>query len=171
MEWLSRPWASRPHQLRQPQGGGRDRSRQVEAVVRGRGVLEAEQNAASQITAIRIVARLAPVAENVQRVLALQDLLYEVRDNMRHRESNVAAHDLGVAQGPLFSNANAVEWTRNSVGKFVLLVRTLHKEFCSQLLKSVSRSRRRAATLCAFRCRELVGALEDHARRDDRDLL
>ena len=88
---------------------------------------------------------------------------------MAHRELDVAAHDVAVAQGAPLADADAVEWPDDRVGEAVLLVGPTGEILDRQLLKPVSRSRRGTAELGAFRGGKDLRRLEDHAAGDDRD--
>src|SRR5439155_11470235 len=83
-----------PDQFGQFENSGRLRGGQVEVVVdRGR-VLQRVHDAAGQVAAVRVVAHLRALAQDVQRVLALDDLLHEVGHDVGHRELHVARQDL-----------------------------------------------------------------------------
>ena len=100
--------------------------------------------------------------EDVQRVLALEDLLYQVGDDVAHRELDVAGQDLLVAQGPALPDAHAVEGPHQGVGKLVLIPGGPGEVLHRQLLEPVGGQRRRDLPLLPFVGRPLVGALEDH---------
>src|SRR5258708_37930775 len=90
---------------------------------------------------------------------------------MRHGQPNVAAHDLAVAQGPLFTDTDAVERARDRIRKPILLVSALDKELRRQLLKPIGGPGRRTAALRAFRRGKLGGTLKHHAGGKNGDLL
>ena len=53
-----------------------------------------------EVAAVRVVADLVAGAEDVERVLALEDLVDEVGHDVAQGELHVAAHDVRVAQRP-----------------------------------------------------------------------
>ena len=83
------------------------------------------------------MAHLRAAAENVQRVLTLDDLLHEVRDDVTHRQLDVAAEDLDVAERATLTDADAVERTHDGVRQRVLAVRCSSEVLDRELLKSV----------------------------------
>ena len=91
----------------------------------GGGRFHRQADAVGQVAAVGVVAHLGPVAEDVQRVLALEHLLDEVGHDVAHRQLDVAAHDLGVAQRPALADADAVERPQDRVRQLVLLPRAL----------------------------------------------
>src|SRR5437016_8546732 len=133
-------------------------------------MLNAQPDASGQIAAIGIVTGLVAFAQDVQRILSFDYLLHQVGHHVGHGQPHIAAHDFAVAHGPFFANSNAVKRARDRIGQLVLLVCALHEELGGQLLEPVSRTRRRTTAFGAFRGRELAGALEHHAGRDDCDL-
>ena len=52
----------------------------------------------AEVAAVGVVAHLAAVAQDVQRVLSLEHLLHQVGHDVAHRELHVAAQDLRVAE-------------------------------------------------------------------------
>src|ERR1700677_1287799 len=117
------------------------------------------------------MADLLSVTQNVQRILTLYQLLYQVGNDVRHGQAHVAAHDVVVRQSTFFPDANAIERSHNGVRKLVLLVGTLHEILYGEFLEAVCRARRRTAPLRPFRCGVFARALENHARREHNDLL
>src|SRR5207249_9427291 len=114
---------------------------------------------------------LAAVAEDVQRVLPFDDLLYEVGDDVRHRELDVAAGDLGLDLGPHLPDSYAIEGPHDRVRQAMLFVRGAREVLDRQLLKSVRRSGRWELALLSFVRRPSGRRFEDHRRADERDLL
>ena len=57
----------------------------------------AVDDARGQVAAVGVVPDLVAGAEDVQRVLALEDLLHEVGHDVAHRQLHVAGQDLDVA--------------------------------------------------------------------------
>src|SRR5216684_503466 len=153
-------------QLTYGRGAGR---REVEVLVDGAGRLHGEPDPSREVTAIRVVADLAAVTEDVKRVLALEHLLAQVRNHVAHRELDVAAHDVVVAEGAALAHADAVEGPHDRVRKVVLLIRSVSEILDGQLLESVRRAWRRARELGAFGGGEDLGRLEHHAARDHSD--
>ncbi len=99
---------------------------------------------------MRIAAHLIAVAENVQWILALERLLNEIRQNVAHRQLDIAAHDVVLAERASFADADAIERANDGVGKLMLLEGAAREIFGRQFLKSVSAQRRRAAQLLAL---------------------
>src|SRR2546428_143148 len=124
-----------------------------------------------KVASVGLVASLAAVAKNVQGVLSFQHLLAKIRDHVAHRELDVAAHDVVVAQRAPLADADAVERTHDRVRKVVLLLGAPGKKLRGQLLKAIRGSGRRALELGALRSGEDVSRLEDHAARDHGDPL
>ena len=160
-----------PDQLGQLQHRRRLGRREVEVLVDGRGRLDGQADAARQVAAVGVVADLPAVAQDMQRILALEHLLDQVGHDVAHGQPDVARHDLLVGQGPLLADADAVERPDDGVGQAVLLVGALGEVLRRQLLEAVGRLRRRAAALLPLGGRIDVGALVDHRRRDDGDPL
>jgi hypothetical protein len=77
------------------------------------------------------------ITEDVQWVLPFQQLLHEVRDDMAHREPDVAAENLHIAECSSFTDADAVEGPHNREGKPVLLMRGAREVFDCELLEAV----------------------------------
>ena len=75
-----------------------------------------------QVATVGVVADLVAVAEDVERVLALEDLLDEVRHHVAHGQLDVAAKDFDVAQRPPFADPDAVERPDDRVGQPVLVL-------------------------------------------------
>src|SRR6266849_6219313 len=119
---------------------------QVEVLVDRTRRLHRQPDASREVTAIRVVTHLAAVAQDVNGVLAFEHLLTQVRHHMAHRELDVAAPDVMVAERAPLADADAVERPHDRVGEAVLLVGAAGKELGGELLKSISRSLRRAAT-------------------------
>ena len=68
-----------------------------------------------EVAAVGVVADLVALAEDVQRILALEHLEHEVRDDVAQGELDVAAHDVRVADGPPLADADAVERPQDRV--------------------------------------------------------
>src|SRR5208337_4711794 len=160
-----------PDQLGQLKHGGARGRGEIEVLIEGRGVLDAGPDSLGQVAAIGVVPDLVAGAQNVQRVLPLEYLLSEIGDNVRHGELHIAAIDVVIVQGPLLSDADAVEWPDDGVRELVLLPRALDEVLGRKLLEAVGGTRRRATLLRALGSWVLRGALEDHAGRHYRDLL
>ena len=111
----------RPDALGELEHRRRRRGREVEVVVDRRRRLHREPDAAGEVAAVRVVADLRPVAEDVERVLALEHLEDEVRHDVRQGELHVAGHDVGVAQRPALADPDAVERPDDRVRQPVLL--------------------------------------------------
>ena len=107
----------------------------------------------------------------MQRVLPLQDLLHEVRDNVAHSELDVAAPHVVIAKRAPLADAHAVERPDDREWQGVLLMSPAREEFVGELLKAVCRAGRRAGELGSFGRREDRRALEHHAARNHGDLL
>src|SRR5208283_5111957 len=142
-----------------------------EVLVEGRGMLDAGPDSFGQVASVGIVPDLVSGAEDVQRVLSLEHLLSEIGNDVRHGELHIAAIDVVIMQGPLLSDADAVEWPDDGVGELVLFPRALHEVLGGKLLEAVGRTRRRATLFRALGSWILRRALEDHAGRHHRDLL
>ena len=76
--------------LRQLEHRRRLRGREVEVVVERGRMLHRGHDAPGEVAAVGVVPHLAAVAEDVERVLALHDLLHQVGDHVAHRELDVA---------------------------------------------------------------------------------
>ncbi len=111
--------------------------REVEVLVACRLGLDGQADAAGEVAAIGVVADLAAVAQDVQRVLALENLLDEVGNDVAHRQLDVARHDLAVAQRPLLADPDAVERPDDGVGQLVLLPGALGEVLGGELLETV----------------------------------
>ncbi len=112
-----------PDVLGELEHGGRLGGRQVEVLVERGRVLHGVDDAARQVAAVGVVAHLVALAEDVERVLALGDLLDEVGHHVAHRELHVAALDLDLGLGPHLAGADAVERPHDRVRQPVLRVR------------------------------------------------
>src|SRR6266705_4639697 len=93
-----------------------------------------------QVPSIRVVANLAAVAKDVERVLPLEHLLHEIGNDVAHGQLDVATQDLAIAQCASLADADTVERAHDRVGKPVLLVRTSREVLGRQLLKAICRS-------------------------------
>src|SRR5271166_6654313 len=125
-------------------------------------MLDACPDSFGQVASVGIVADLVSGTEDVQRILSLEHLLSEIGDDVRHGELHVAAIDVMIMQGPLLSDADAVERPDDGVGELVLFPRTLDEILSRKLLEAVGGTRRRATLLRALGSWILRGALEDH---------
>ena len=118
---------------------------------------------AREVAAVGVAADLVAVAEDVQRVLALQNLLHEVGHDVAHRELDVAAEDVLVAERAPLADADAVERPADRVGQPVLLVGALREVFARRASGS-----RRCSSAAGTRARapsgvgNTVGVLEHH---------
>ena len=90
-------------------------------------MLDTNADSARQISAVSVVAHLFTVTQNVERILALDQLLHQIRNHVRHGQANVAAHDVAVRQGALLPDANTIEGSDDSVRELVLLEGPLNK--------------------------------------------
>ena len=124
-----------------------------------------------EVAAVGVVADLVARPEDVERVLALEDLEHEVRHDVAQRELDVAAHDVRVADGPALADADAVERTDDGVRQLELLPGALGEVLRGELLEAVGRDRRRRGQLGAFGRREGRRRLVDHRAADDDDPL
>ncbi len=88
-----------PDGLGQLEDRRRGRGRQVEVVVDGVLRLHRQPDAVGQVATVGVVADLVALAQDVERVLALEDLDDEVRDDVGQRQLDVAAHDV-TCRGP-----------------------------------------------------------------------
>src|SRR5262249_39818606 len=116
-----------------------DLGAQVEVLVDGFRPLDAQADPPGQVAAISVVTNLPAVTQQVQGVLAAQHLLDQVGNDMAHRQADVAAQDLLLAQGSALADADAVERPDDRVRQAVLLPRPLGVVFRRQLLKAVGR--------------------------------
>ena len=153
-ERLVRPVDLPPDQLGQLEHRRRAAVERLKSSLSAVGRLDRQADAPGQVAAVGVVADLAAVAEDVQRVLALEHLLHEVGDDVAHRQLDVAAHDVRVADGPPLADADAVERADDRVGQPVLLPGALGEVLGRELLEAVGRERRRAAALLALGGRE-----------------
>ena len=107
----------------------------------------------------------------MQRVLALHDLLHDVRHHMAHGQLHVAAEHLVLAQGPTLTDAHTVERTHDGVRQAILLVGGNGEILHGQLLESVRGQRRRHLALVTLHAGPMVSGLEHHGTRQVGDLL
>ena len=161
----------RPDRLGQLEHRRRRRGREVEVLVDRRRRLHREPDPARQVAAVGVVADLRPVAEDVQRVLALEHLQHEVGHDVAQRQLHVAAHDVRVADRPPLADPDAVERPQDRVRQLVLLPGALREVLGRELLEAVGRDRRRRRPLGALRGREDGRRLVDHRARQDDDPL
>src|ERR1700692_434093 len=87
-----------PDLLGPGQGGGRLAGGKIEVVVERGGALHRRDDPFGEITRIRVMADLRPTSEDMQRVLPLDDLLHEVGNDVTHRQLDVAAENLHIAE-------------------------------------------------------------------------
>ena len=127
----------RPDQGGQFQHGGGFGGGQVEVLVQRAGVLQGGGDAAGQVAAIGVVADLGAVAQDVQRVLALEDFLDQVGDHVAHGQPHVPGHDLLVPAAPALPDADAVERPHDRVRQPVLLIGGAGEVLHGQLLETV----------------------------------
>src|SRR5262245_41904025 len=97
--------------------------RQVEIVVDCVWVLHRGHDASGEIATVRVVANLVPIPEDVERILALYDLLHQVRYDVTHRELHIAAEHLDVRFCSRLAYSDTVERPDDGVREPVLLVR------------------------------------------------
>jgi hypothetical protein len=119
-------------------------------------------DAAREIAAVCVVANLGAVSQNVKRILPAQCLLDQVRHDVAHRELDIAAHYLDVAESPTVAHPNAVEWPDNRVGELMLVPRGVGEVLDGELLEAVRRERRWALPLVTLLRWPPRGRLEDH---------
>ncbi len=155
-------------QLEHRGAGGR---RQVEVLVEGVGVVHGHDDAPGQVAAVGVVPHLRAVAEDVERILALEHLLHEVGHHVAHGQLHVAAEHLDVAERPLLADADAVERPQDRVGQLVLVPCGVREVLDRQLLEAVGRQRRGHLTLLTLERRPGVGRLEHHRGAQVGDLL
>src|SRR5262249_52667275 len=126
------------------------------------GLFDTDADALCQVGSISVVPDLIAVAQDMEWVLPLQDLLNEIRNDVAHGQPDVAAHDLFFAEGPPFADADAIKGPDDRIGELILLPGALGVVFSGKLLKAVRGAGRRAAPLFAFFGRPALGVLEDH---------
>ncbi len=114
---------------------------------------------------------LVAASKDVKRVLALQNLLNDVRDDVAHREADVPAHHFLRANGSAFSYSNAVERPDDHIRKLMLVPGGASEVFGGQFLESIRRLRRRDLQFRPLRAGELGRGLEDHRRAEHHDPL
>ena len=73
------------------------------------------------------MADLVPLAQDVQRVLPLEDLLHQVGHHVAHGQLDVSGSDLLVARGAFFPDADALKGPDYGIRQFVLLEAPLAK--------------------------------------------
>ena len=93
---------------------------------------------------------LCAVAEDVQRILALHDLLHEVGHDVAHRELHVARQHVDVTESAALADPDAVERPDDRVRQLVLIPRGAGEVLDGQLLEAVGRQRRRDLALLAL---------------------
>mmetsp|Transcript_54379 Transcript_54379/g.100446 ORF Transcript_54379/g.100446 Transcript_54379/m.100446 type:complete len:279 (-) Transcript_54379:77-913(-) len=148
-----------------------DRSGDVEVLVLSSRIHHAHCYTSCQIACICIMSPLLTRAQNVKRILSFQHLLHQVRHNMRHRQLDVAAQDLGIGFGSLLSDAHCVERSNDCVWEPMLLPGSLGKVFAGQLLEAVGAHRRRTFLQVRLLRGEGLGGLVDHGAADHNHLL
>src|SRR5665213_2559333 len=114
---------------------------------------------------------LVAIAEEMERILALDGLQCQVRHHMTQGETNVAAHDIRIADCATFADPDAVEGAQDRVWQPELLEGALREVLARELLKTVRGSRRWACQLGSLRCRKDVRRFVDHRTADDDDPL
>ena len=125
-----------------------------------------------EVAAVGVVADLVALAQDVQRVLALEDLLHEVGHDVAESASFTLPLMMSrVAERPALADADAVERPDDRVRQLVLLPGALGEVLGRELLEAVGRDRRRRRQLGALGRREDRRGLVDHRRRDDDDPL
>src|SRR6266542_2991640 len=146
----TRPLDLSPDHLGQLGDGRRARRGEVEVLVQRGRVLHRGHNPPGQVTAVRVMPDLRAVAQDVQRVLALEHLLHEVGDHVGHGELHVAGEHLGFAERPALADAHTVERPHDRVRQAVLVERGAGEVLHGELLEAVRRQRRRDAPLVAL---------------------
>src|ERR1039458_1716090 len=81
------------------QNGGASRSGKIEILIDRSRMLQTNFYSLGQIATIGVVANLISRTENVERILALEHLLHQVGDNVRHRKFHIAAVNVMVMAG------------------------------------------------------------------------
>src|SRR3989442_611327 len=112
--------------------------------------ITSSSTSSSGVVAVRVVPHLASVAEDVERVLAFQHLLDEVRHDVAHSELDVATAHVAVPQRSALPDAHTVEGTQDREGQRVLLMRATREVFGGELLEAICRPRGRAGQLIAL---------------------
>jgi len=95
-----------------------------------------------EVATVRVVTHLVAGTQDVERILALEDLVDEIRDDVAEGELHVAAHDVGVAERPALADPDAVERPDDRVRQLVLLEGALGEVLRGELLEAVGRDRR-----------------------------
>ena len=126
-----------PDGLGQFEHGGRLCGRQVEVFVERLGTLQCHSDPAGQVATVGVMPDLSAVAEDPERVLAFGHLLDEVGDDVAHRQFDVAAEDVDVANGPSLTRSHTVEGPHDRKWQPVLVVSGSGEVFDGQLLESV----------------------------------
>ena len=134
-------------------------------------MLHRGDDAAGEVAAVGVVPDLLAVAEDVQRVLALHDLLHEVGDHVAHRQLHVAAQHLDLAPGAHLADAHAVERPHDRVRQAVLVVRGARRSTRPRASgsRTTSRGGGISSSWPSYDGHD-VGRLEHHRRADERDL-
>src|SRR5438046_766130 len=95
-----------PDQFGQLENRGRFPCRKIEVLVQRGGMLDTRTQAAGQVAAVSVMAHLTAIAKEMQRILSLQNLLYEIGQNVTHRQLDVAGINLTVAQSAALADAD-----------------------------------------------------------------
>src|SRR5204863_4455476 len=103
------PFDLAPDQLCEVEYGRRFYRREVEVLVERVWALHCRDDPSGQVSAVCVMAHLRTVAEDVERILPLHDLLHQVGDDMAHCEADVATHDLDVGERASLAHTDAVE--------------------------------------------------------------
>ena len=143
----------------------------LKSSLRAAGRFHRHPDPPGEVAAVGVVPDLVALAQDVERVLPLEGLEHEVRDDVAQRELDIAAHHVGVADRPPLADADAVERPEDRVGQPVLLVSALGEILAGELLEAVRGDRRRARELGALGCGEDAGGLVDHRRAHHDDPL
>src|SRR6266566_1475484 len=110
-----------PDQLGELQHRHRLRRGEIEILIARIGRFDRQANSAREIAAIRVMPDLIATAEDVKRVLTLEDFLHEVGNDMAHREADVTRHHCAFDGRARFADSDAVERPHDRVWQAVLL--------------------------------------------------
>src|SRR5439155_14286993 len=130
-----------PDQLGELQHRHRLRGREIEIFVERLGRFDRQADSSSEVAAICVMPHLVAIAQDVQRILTLENSLHEIGHDVTHREANIAGRQSAFDDRVRLANADAVERTHNRERPAVLFPGALREVLRREILKFVCRYR------------------------------